>query len=139
VPYGRLAGDLRRGRLPTYSLVVPDLCDDTHDCGVATGDRFLRRLVPRLLRKLGPHGFLVLTWDEGATGAGCCGRAHGGRIATVVAGPDVRRGARMRGPVDHYGVLRTVEDALGLGHLGAAADRRSGSLRPLFRRAPHVR
>src|SRR3954470_4028133 len=50
VPYGRLAGDLRPGRLPTYSLVVPDLCDDTHDCGVATGDRFLRRLTPRLLR-----------------------------------------------------------------------------------------
>jgi hypothetical protein len=138
VPYGRLAGDLRRGRLPTYSLVVPDLCDDTHDCGVATGDGFLRRLVPRLLRALGPHGFLVLTWDEGVTDAGCCGRAHGGRIATVVAGPDVRRGARMRAPVDHYGVLRTIEDALGLKHLGAAADRRSGSLRPLFRRRPRV-
>jgi hypothetical protein len=45
----------------------------------------------------------------------------------------------MRAPVDHYGVLQTVEDALGLGHLGAAADRRSGSLRPLFRRAPRVR
>jgi hypothetical protein len=138
VPYGRLAGDLRRDRLPTYSLVVPDLCNDTHDCGVATGDRFLRRLVPRLERALGPHGFLVLTWDEGVTDAGCCGGAHGGRIATVVAGPDVRRGARMRAPVDHYGVLRTIEDALGLKRLGAAADRRNGSLRPLFRRAPRV-
>jgi hypothetical protein len=138
VPLSRLTRDLRRRRLPTYSLVVPDLCEDTHDCPVSTGDRFLRRLVPRLLRRIGPHGFVVLTWDEGVTDAGCCGGAHGGRIATVVAGPDVRRHARMRAPVDHYGVLRTVEDALGLGHLGAAADRRSGSLRPLFRRAPAV-
>jgi hypothetical protein len=139
VPMSRLAGDLRHGRLPTYAFVVPNKCHDMHDCSVGTGDRFLRGLVPRVLRALGPHGVLILTWDEGTTDAGCCGRAHGGRIATVVAGPDVRRGARMRAPVDHYGVLRTIEDALGLRHLGAAADRRSGSLRPLFRRAPRVR
>jgi hypothetical protein len=39
-------------------------------------------------------------------------------------------------PVDHDGVLRTIEDALGLGHLGAAADPRHGSLRRLFTRPP---
>jgi phosphatidylinositol-3-phosphatase len=134
VPFTRLAGDLRHGRLPTYAFIAPNKCDDTHDCAVAAGDRFLSRWVPRLLRALGPHGFLVLTYDEGSSSEGCCGVARGGRIATVVAGPDVRRGARMRAPVDHYGVLRTIEDALGLGHLGGAADRRNGSLRPLFRR-----
>jgi phosphatidylinositol-3-phosphatase len=138
VPFSRLAGDIRRHRLPTYAFIAPNLCDDTHDCGVAAGDRFLARAVPPLLGALGPHGFLVLTWDEGSTDAGCCGRAHGGHIATVVAGPDVRRGARMAAPLDHYGVLRTVEDALGLAHLGAAADRRSGSLRALYRRPPRV-
>src|SRR5207244_6680815 len=77
---------------------------------------------------LGPHGFLVLTWDEGVTDAGCCGRAHGGRIATVVAGPDVRHGARMRAPVDHYGVLRT--------EIGRAAcrEREEGAVRSERRR-----
>ena len=77
--------------------------------------RFLARTLPALVRELGPHGFLVLTWDEGSSDAGCCGgAARGGHIATVVIGPDVRRGARESAPVDHFGVLGTIEQALGL-------------------------
>jgi len=38
----RLSADLLAGRLPTFVWIAPNLCDDTHDCGVATGDRFLR-------------------------------------------------------------------------------------------------
>ena len=139
VPFDQLGADLRHGSLPTYAFISPNLCHDTHDCDVATGDRFLSGLVPRLLREIGPHGFVVLTWDEGSSDAGCCGAAHGGRIATVVAGPDVRRHARSSRPVDQYGVLRTTENALGLAPLGGAAQRRSGSLDDLFARAPDVR
>ena len=133
VPLTRLAGDIRRDRLPDFVFIAPDLCDDTHDCPVATGDRFLSRVVPALLPALGPHGFLVLTYDEGASREGCCGGSAGGRIATIVSGPDVRRGATMARPIDHYGVLATIEDAFGLPHLGAAADPRHGGLAPLFR------
>jgi hypothetical protein len=132
VPLTRLATDLRTGALPTYVWISPNLCNDAHDCGVSTSDRFLARSVPALLRELGPHGFLVLTFDEGRTAAGCCGEAHGGHIATIVAGPDVGRGVRDAQPVDHYGVLRTVEDALGLPHLGGAARAANGSLAALF-------
>jgi phosphatidylinositol-3-phosphatase len=136
VPLSQLSADLRRGTLPTYAFISPNLCDDMHDCGVATGDRFLSRLVPALLRALGPKGYLVLTWDEGESDRGCCGGSRGGRIATLVAGRPVRRGARERRPLDHYGVLRTIEDTLGLRRLGAAADARHGSLDGLFRRPP---
>jgi hypothetical protein len=106
-----------------------------HDCSVATGDRFLARTVPPLLRELGPHGFLILTWDEGnaSSTAGCCsGAAAGGNIATVVAGPGARRGARTAKPVDHYGVLATIEEALALPRLGAAANGANGNLQPLL-------
>jgi hypothetical protein len=137
--FGSLAADLRAGRLPTYSWISPNLCDDGHDCGVAAGDRFLARTVPSLLGQLGPRGFLVLTWDEGSSSAGCCGAAAGGRIATILAGPQVRPGARLRSPVDHYGVLATIERALGLAPLGGAADPRSGTLAPLFAVAPRLR
>ena len=139
VPFDQLAADLRRGSLPTYAFISPNLCHDTHDCDVATGDRFLAGLVPRLLHELGPHGFVVLTWDEGTADAGCCTDAHGGRIATIVAGPDVRRHARSSRPVDQYGALRTTERALRLPPLGGAALPRSGSLDDLFARAPDVR
>jgi hypothetical protein len=71
---------------------------DTHDCAGRTGDRFLARIVPGLLSALGPHGFLVVTYDEGDSDRGCCNGSHGGRIATVVVGPDVRSGAH--GPPD---------------------------------------
>ena len=139
VGFDALASDLRRGTLPTFAWITPNLCDDTHDCPVATGDRFLARTVPALLRELGPHGFLVLTWDEGDTSAGCCaGAAAGGRVATLVAGPQVRAGARDAQPLDSYGILRTVEDALGLPPLRSSADPRNGTLAPLFRTPPRV-
>ncbi|HEX7609431.1 MAG TPA: alkaline phosphatase family protein [Solirubrobacteraceae bacterium] len=139
VGFGALAADLRGGRLPAYTWISPNLCDDGHDCGVAAGDRFLARTVPSLLRELGPHGFLVLTWDEGGSDASCCGVARGGRIATIVAGPDVRAGARLSSPVDHYGVLATIERAFGLPPLAGATDPRAGSLAALFVRPPRLR
>ncbi len=137
--FGALARDLRHGTLPTFAWVSPNLCDDGHDCALRTADRFLARTLPPLIRELGPDGFLVLTWDEGTSDDGCCGSAHGGHIATVVAGPRVRRGGTSADPVDHYGVLATIEDALGLARLGAAADPRAGSLAPLFAVAPRLR
>jgi phospholipase C len=136
---GRLVDDIAAGALPAFAFITPDLCNDTHDCGVSTGDGFLRRVVPALLRGLGPHGFLVVTYDEGSSDAGCCGGSHGGRIPTIVAGPDVRRGARQSRPVDQYGVLRTIETALRLPRLGASADPRHGDLQALFARVPRVR
>ena len=136
VPFTTLAGDLRAGTLPAYAFVSPNLCDDAHDCSLQTADRFLEQTVPPLLRELGPSGFLVLTWDEGTLDTGCCGAANGGRIATVLAGPGVRRGGRDARPVDHYGVLATIEHALGLPALGGAAGPRAGNLAALFARRP---
>ena len=136
VPYGELVRDLKRGALPDFAFVSPDLCSDTHDCSVRTGDRFLGRVVPAILHELGPHGFLVVTYDEGSSDAGCCGVASGGRIATVVAGPDVRRRATGKGDYTTYSVLRTVEDFFGLPPLGKAADARP--LDGLFTRPPRA-
>lgn len=139
VPYTQLAGDLRAGTLPTFAWISPNLCDDTHDCPVSAGDHFLSGVIPSLLAELGPHGFIVITWDEGSSDRGCCRLAQGGHIAALVLGPDVRAGARDSAPVDHYGVLATIEQALGLGPLAKAADPSAGSLDPLFVRAPRVR
>lgn len=140
VDFTALAADLNAGKLPTFVWITPNLCDDGHDCGVAGGDRFLARTVPALLRELGPHGFLILTWDEGSSGRGCCGStAHGGYIATIVAGPTVRRGARGGRPIDHYGVLASIEEALGLPLLAGAADPRVGRLSELFAAPPRIR
>jgi hypothetical protein len=135
----RLLGDLRAKRLPTYVWFTPDECHDAHDCSLAVADRFLSGLVPRLQRQLGPDGFLILTWDEGdKESSQADGDAdRGGRIATIVAGPGVKKGSTYPTPADHYSLLRTVEDALGLSPL-----RNAKSAQPLdgmFKAPPRLR
>src|SRR5258708_10735572 len=101
VPFGQLAADLRGGRLPTFAWITPNLCDDMHDCSVATGDRFLKRLVPYLLAGLGPHGLLALVWDEGSSHSRCCRRPAGGAAAPVLAGPPLPPRVSPRPPHHH--------------------------------------
>lgn len=130
----QLAADERRAALPRLIWITPNLCHDMHDCDRATGDRFLAGLVPALLRALGRHGLLFLTWDEGTSNEGCCRLAAGGHVATIVAGAGARPHARLSTPVDHYSVLQTIEDLLGLPRLRGAACTCTPSLAPLLRR-----
>jgi hypothetical protein len=50
----------------------------------------------------------------------------------------VRRGARLHASVDHYGVLGTIEEALGLPPLAGAASPGNGRLDPLFASPPRI-
>jgi hypothetical protein len=96
-----------------FQLIIPNMCHDMHDCSVAAGDAFLKRLVVPITKSpLFAHTLLVITFDEGTTDAG-----GGGRVATVVVGPMVRRGFQSAIPHNHYSLLRTIEDAWGLGCL----------------------
>jgi phosphatidylinositol-3-phosphatase len=108
----RLRGDVAAGRLPAFSLVVPDLCHDMHDCPVASGDAWLRRILP-VLRPAGAAVFIV--FDEGAVTDTAGG---GGHIPALVVGPAVRAGARSSAVLTHYSLLRTIEDTWRLPHLG---------------------
>jgi hypothetical protein len=139
VPGRELGGDLRAGRLPTFAWITPNLCNDMHSCPIRTGDRYLARLVPPLVRALGPHGFLAITWDEGSSDEGCCRYANGGHIVTLLAGPDVRPGARLNVPADHYSLLHTIDDAFSLPPLRRAACTCSPPLDDLFATSPRVR
>jgi hypothetical protein len=134
VPLSGLAADERAGSLPRFIWITPNLCHDMHDCDPSVGDGFLARLVPPLLGRLGPHGLLILTWDEGSSNDGCCRLASGGHVATIVAGPGARAGARLGAPSDHYSVLQTIEDLLGLPRLRGAACPCTRSLEPLLAR-----
>ncbi len=134
LPMTELGPDERAHRLPTFIWITPNLCHDMHDCDASTGDRFLSGLLPPLLRALGRNGLLILTWDEGASDDGCCRLASGGHIVTILAGADARRHARLTTPVDHYSVLQTIEDLLGLRRRGGAACVCTPSLERLLRR-----
>ena len=121
VPFAQLHADLARRSLPRFVWISPDLCHDMHSCPIGDGDRFLSRLVPSLVRSVGPKAAIFITWDEGDDRAGCCGGAAGGQVPTIVAGPAARPGARSTVAYDHYSLLRTIEDAFGLTRLRGAA------------------
>ncbi len=133
VPMSRLAADERSGTLPRFVWITPNLCHDMHDCDPATGDRFLRGLIPPLIAALGRHGLLILTWDEGSSNEGCCRLASGGHIATILAGAAARPGARLRVAADHYSVLQLIEDLFRLRRRGGAACACTPSLQPLLK------
>jgi hypothetical protein len=133
VPMTELGSDERSRKLPRFIWITPNLCHDMHDCDPATGDRFLAELLPPLMRALGPHGLLFLTWDEGSSDAGCCRLASGGHIVTIAAGPLARRGGRLRTAVDHYSLLQTIEDLLRLRRLRGASCACTPSLGPMLR------
>src|SRR5215469_292038 len=100
--------------LPDVSFVIPDLCHDMHDCPVGTGDAWLRQHLGGYARWAMTHdSLLIVTWDEDDG-------FHSNHIATIFVGQQVKPG-RYRIPINHYNVLRTIEQAYGLPYRGQAA------------------
>jgi phosphatidylinositol-3-phosphatase len=100
-----------------FTFVTPNLCHDMHSCSVSTGDRWLAGWLPGLLRTPAYRSgatAVFITWDEDD------GAAHQ-HIPTLVVSPDTRPGTRSATAFDHYSMLATTEDLLGVPRLGAAA------------------
>jgi hypothetical protein len=119
VPFDQMAADIAAGTLPRFVWITPDLCQDMHDCPIASGDQFLAEQVPTILDQLGSNGVLFITWDEGdrTDASSCCDLATGGHIVTLVIGPGVVPGTIVSTPIDHYSILQTIEDGFGLRRL----------------------
>jgi hypothetical protein len=103
--------------LPTVSFVIPNLCNDMHDCAVNVGDSWLRAHLSGYVTWARSHNsLLILTWDEDDGSAS-------NQIPTMFVGQPVRPGSYST-LITHYNVLRTIEAAYGLPHDGAAATAR---------------
>ncbi|HKB31510.1 MAG TPA: alkaline phosphatase family protein [Streptosporangiaceae bacterium] len=112
-PFSKFPGS-RPAALPTVSFVVPNLCDDMHDCSVATGDAWLRRHLGGYADwAMTHHSLLIVTWDEDDGSAA-------NHIATIFVGQVVRPG-RYGQRITHYNVLATIEVACHLRRDGQAA------------------
>jgi phospholipase C len=126
-PLGDLPRDLARNALPAFSFITPNLCHDTHDCTVDVGDRWLAREVPEILNSRQYRAgtvALFITWDEGeggsATDCATNQRDIGCHVAMVIISPSTPSGRRSARVFNHYSLLRTTEDLLGLAPLGKA-------------------
>lgn len=106
-------------RLPAVSFVVPNLCHDMHYCSRDTGDAWIRDHLGGYAQWAGGHNSLLLvTWDEDGSILGLGG--DGNKIPTILYGAHVVPGTYTE-HVDHYRVLRTIEDMFGLPHEGQSA------------------
>ena len=109
-----------------FTFVTPNLCDDMHDCSVATGDAWLSTFLPKVFASpqyQAGRTAVFLTWDEDDS-------SHSNHIATVVAAPSVRPGTTSAATFNHYSMLRTTEEMLGLGTIGGATG--AASMRSAF-------
>ncbi|GHJ48898.1 acid phosphatase [Catellatospora sp. TT07R-123] len=103
-------------KLPTVSFVSPDMCNDMHDCSVGTGDTWLRNNLDAYAQWAKTHNsLLIVTFDES-------GVSLTNKIFTVFVGQHVKPGNYSES-INHYSVLRTIEDAYGLAAIGGAASK----------------
>jgi hypothetical protein len=101
-----------------YTFVTPNLCNDMHDCSVSTGDSWLSTLLPKILGSTAYTSgstAIVITWDEDDSSAS-------NHVATLVVAPSVPIGTSVATTFNHYSMLRTTEELLGVNtYLGNAA------------------
>jgi PKD repeat protein len=103
-------------QLPTVSFVHATEDDNMHNDGVHHGDNWLRLHMSGYAQWAMKHNsLLVLTWDESRGDA-----PDTNHIATLFIGPMVTPGNYPE-TINHYNLLRTLEDMYGLGYAGAAA------------------
>ncbi len=123
--------------LPTIAFVVPDQQGDMHDGTVAQGDAWLKtHILDTYYQWAKTHNsLLIVTFDEDGD------NTSSNQIPTIFAGPMVKPGnyfetninpPDVRPPdglitptgtaMNHYNVLRTIEDMYGLAPIGGSAN-----------------
>jgi len=147
VNFSSLTRDLKKiETTANYVFITPNVCNDGHDApckdgrpgGLVTANAWLKLWVPRILGSPAykKDGLLIITFDEAANDASaCCNEPTGpnvtapgyygpggGRIGAILLSPFIKPGTVVNVPINHYGMLRSIEEIFGLPYLGYAAD-----------------
>jgi hypothetical protein len=133
------AKDLQNNTAPDFMWVTPNECDDMNSkCAplnnhIKQGDQWLSRIIPTVLGSqwYAAGGVIIITWDA-ATTADSSSWNHtgsGGHVPTIVI--SAATGTFIPGG-NHYGTLRGIEEAYGVGLLGASGSAGNGDLSLAF-------
>src|SRR6266446_8042846 len=122
VSFNQFKTDRTNNQLPSYSFVIPNKCNDAHDCSLATADSWLKTNIAPLLSttafQSGGDGILMIVFDESYASDAAHG---GGHVSMVVVGPKVKRGLRLTTFYQHQSALKTALKALGIGSYPGAS------------------
>jgi len=119
VPFTQFATDLANGTLPTFSNIVPNLCNDAHDCGLDVADSWLQTNIAPLIASpvFQQDGLLIIVFDE----AGGDNTNGGGRIVWVAVSPKAKRAYQSTTLYQHPSTLRLILKGLGVSVFPGAA------------------
>jgi hypothetical protein len=121
-------------------------CQNGRKGGLPRANEFLKKWIPTIMKSPAykANGMIVINFDESGSdenAKACCGEvvstgysdpSHpdmnepglfgpgGGRVGAIVLSKFVKPGTTSNHPYNHFSLLRSVEDVLGLHHLGDA-------------------
>ena len=111
--------DLQSGKLPNFSFITPNLCNDGHNsCSntmtqVQQIDEWLGVVVPKIIDS--PEfasTALFITYDQGST------LSYSSQVVCILVSPFANSGYVSNNYYSHFSLLATVENIFGLGSLG---------------------
>lgn len=113
-PFSNFPSSSNYSTLPTLSFVIPNLNDDMHDGTIQQGDTWLKNNLNAYAQWAKQNNsLLIVTWDEDDS-------SQSNQIPTIFVGQSVKVGTYSE-TINHYSVLRTLEDMYGLAALGNSA------------------
>lgn len=116
-PFTELASDLANNTVSSYNFIVPNVCNDTHNCSIQTGDTWISNIVPLITASAAYKngGVIFLTWDEDST-------SNNAPIGMIAVSPFAKANYQNSILYTHNSLLRTVEEIFGVSpFLGGAA------------------
>lgn len=143
VDFHQLFADLKSGRVPNYSFIVPNQCHDQHGRGssemgtgcsvdqnaIAQGDAALSILITAI--KNSPvwtkgNNVIVTVWDENDYSS------LPNQVVAIVDTNYARGGRTSNVKYNHFSLLKTVEAGFGLPYINHAADLNVKLMKDLF-------
>jgi acid phosphatase len=113
--HGQFYDDVRAGALPTIGWLIPDACNDAHDCSLAVADGWLKTMLALVMSGAdwqSGHLAIVVTADEDDN-------SEGNRVLTVVVHPDLS-GTVATANMNSYSLTRFQEQVAGVPYLNNA-------------------
>jgi hypothetical protein len=127
--------DLRSSSPPDFVWYTPNVIDDEHNGTVEQGDAFLSRFVPQVQSTpwYRAGGQIVIEWDESEGDSTGINGTDGGHIPTIVVSSALKTSPRKDAtPVNTTGILASIENCYGVGHLAGAGDPGNGNIDALL-------
>ena len=113
VPFAQFRIDAASQALPNYGFIVPNLCNDGHDCPLSVADAWLQANIGPFVSgsQFQRDGLLIIVFDEASDDDTANG---GGHVAWVAVSGKSKRGYRSTTFYQHESTLRLTAEALGL-------------------------